>query len=185
MSPFLLFLFVWPALPIVDLFACGFCNECSLNKLKFRSLYGGDCGSGGRAGRSSNPKVTGLVPWLPWLHVKLSLSEILNPKFLISRLALYMAASAISVWMCVNVTSVVKRFVLSVRWKSAIEMQVHLPIHHLLMLESTFCGSVLRWKCAVIFFFLIWAVSGAAAGRCIQGFFQTVMNLNRYLIRYD
>ena len=55
---------------------------------------------GGRAGRSSNPKVTGSVPWLPWLHVKLSLSKILNPKFVISRLALRMAASAIK---CMNV----------------------------------------------------------------------------------
>ena len=56
-----------------------------------------------------------------------------------------------SVWMCVNVTSVVKRFELSINWKSAIEMQVHLPIHHLLMLESTFCGSLPRWRSAVFF----------------------------------
>ena len=68
------------------------------NKFQYTST---SCSSEGRVGCPVTRR--SLIPWIAWLHFKVSLSKILNPKLLlISWLAPCMAASAISVWMCVN-----------------------------------------------------------------------------------
>ena len=60
------------------------------------------------------------------MHVEVSLSKASNPKSGApdEQLALFMAASAISVWMCVWMGECI--FDQSVGWKSATEMQEHL-----------------------------------------------------------
>ena len=69
----------------------------------------------------------------PLLHVKVSLSKIPNPKLSLMSTWHLAWQPPPSVYECVcewvYLTSVVKHFERSVDWKSAIEVQVHLPFY--------------------------------------------------------
>lgn len=87
------------------------------------------------------PIIRGEQVRFSWLHVKVTLSNILSPKLLLMVDTLHdsLCHQCMNEW--VNVTSVVKHLECPVDWKPAIEMQVHLPckVRHMVTLVAPLC----------------------------------------------